>query len=439
MTILHDRLEDLAEDAPAALPVPDLWQRGVRYRRRRRTGTAVVISVAAAALVVLGSVTWLRSPAAVEPLPANSPGGMPDRLYAPSPWLPGTDGAGPLGIIASLIGADRGHWTGTQTREVVGVSATTGEYRFLDLPDLAPHAGELHDYALSPDGRWVAYLYRDSHSDAPDRAATGLALYDAATGAVRRQPLPGQLGITSDRLLWAGSDVVVLSYGSITDQSGNMSVGQPLEVWNVHVDGSRTLPDSGEVDDVLGAGPGFVVVEGRHTNRVIDVGTGVVLRTLSRGRHGMTLPVFDRHANRFAVVLGNQLPHVMSIGTPAATTADPPTYEQVPGSEGAFAAYAWIDDNHLAMLQRRDPNGDRYDAVVDKVDVTTGATSRLVSYDGPDLGFDRQLATDLLSSPTTHAVEPPHPVDPRKAAGVAGVIVLTAGWALITWRRRVRT
>src|SRR3954467_4864466 len=111
MTTLHDRLADLAEDAPAAQPEPGLWDQGLRYRRRRRTGRGVVLSMAAVALVVLGSVTWLRSPAAVEPLPADSPGGMPDHIYAASRWLPGTDDSGPLGPIAALFRSERESWS----------------------------------------------------------------------------------------------------------------------------------------------------------------------------------------------------------------------------------------------------------------------------------------------------------------------------------------
>jgi hypothetical protein len=158
MTTLHDRLADLAGDAPHAHPQPGLWDRGQRYRRRRSAGTVVVLAVAAVALVVLGSVTWLRSPSAVEPLPADSPGGMPDHLYAASGWLPGTDDAGPLGPIAALVPAVRQTWTG-QENAILGVSATTGTYRFLDLPGLATTDLSISPpWSLSPDGRYVAYL-----------------------------------------------------------------------------------------------------------------------------------------------------------------------------------------------------------------------------------------------------------------------------------------
>jgi hypothetical protein len=438
MTTLHDRLADLAGDAPAGRPAPELWDRGLRYRRRRRTGTAVVLVIAAVALIALGSVTWLRSPAAVAPLPADSPPAVPDRLYAPSPWLPGTADAGPLGTIAALIPASRGRWTGTEEGQVVGVSATTGEYRFVDLPGLAPHSGLMRPYALSPDGRWVAYLYREAGSRTPDGVATGLALYEAGTGQVRRQALPESLGISGDQLEWAGPDAVVLWYGSIQDRSGEMSLGRPLEVWNVHVDRPSALSTSRATDELLAAGPGFVVLHGRSTDRVVDVGTGVVLRRMSEGSQGITSPVFDRRANRFAVMAGDRIPGAMSVGRVGATVDDPPSYVQVPGSERAFAAYGWIDDDHVAVLQRPDTDPMSTEVVVDKVDVTTGETSRLVEFDGPDLGFDRQLATDLLSRPTARAVKPPDPVDPRKVTGLAAGVILAGGAVLVMWRRRVR-
>ena len=84
MTTLHDRLADLAASAPlepAGAEGAALWDRGRRLHRLRRTGTAVVASAAVLALVGLGSMAWLRSPSAVEPLPADSPGGVPDRVY----------------------------------------------------------------------------------------------------------------------------------------------------------------------------------------------------------------------------------------------------------------------------------------------------------------------------------------------------------------------
>src|SRR5262245_59517516 len=180
MTRLQDRLADLAEDAPPPRPAPELWDRGLRYRRRRWTGTAVVAAVAAVALLVLGTATWLRS-SSDEPLPAGSPAAMPDHLYAASGWLPGTDRAGPLGPIAALVPTVRHTWTGDENG-VVGVSATTGEYRFVDLPGLAVDDALDGSWSLSPDGRFIAYLYRDDGAHVAPGAATGVALYDTSTG-----------------------------------------------------------------------------------------------------------------------------------------------------------------------------------------------------------------------------------------------------------------
>lgn len=242
MTTLHDRLTHLAEDAPQALPVPELWDRGLRYRRRRRAGTAVVLAVAAATLVALGSATWLRSPAAVAPLPADSPGGMPDHIYAASEWLPGTDDAGPLGPIALLEPTFRHTWTG-QEDTLVGVSATTGEYRFVDLPGLTTTSSSPKPpWSLSPDGRYVAYLYRSSGAELPSEAATGVALYDTSTGAVRKQPLPSDLGVRQSAWYWTASDTVVLDYGPVITANGAgwKHAEHPL-VWNVHVERPHDL------------------------------------------------------------------------------------------------------------------------------------------------------------------------------------------------------
>ncbi|MCW2794154.1 MAG: hypothetical protein JWO76_3252, partial [Nocardioides sp.] len=135
MTTLHDRLSRLADEAPVALPEPGLWQRGRRYRRRRRAGTLAIVGAAVLALGVLAGTTWQRS-SVDGPQPANSAPALPDRIWSPSPWLEGTDDAGELGQLAAIIDAERGSWIG-KSPGLVGVSATTGEYRFLDLPDAA--------------------------------------------------------------------------------------------------------------------------------------------------------------------------------------------------------------------------------------------------------------------------------------------------------------
>src|SRR4051794_28700803 len=118
MTTLHDRLADLAEDAPSGGPAPELWDRGRRYQRRRRTGGGVIAVVVALALAALGGLDWWR--ARPEPMPASGTPALPTKIWMPGKWLPGTDDAGPLGQLAAVQVATRGTWTG-DTDGVAGV------------------------------------------------------------------------------------------------------------------------------------------------------------------------------------------------------------------------------------------------------------------------------------------------------------------------------
>jgi hypothetical protein len=148
MSTLHDRLAELADDAPAAGQLPgDLWQRGRRIARVRRAGTAVVVLAACVALVIVWAGAWSRARTSVEPAEPGTTAAIPATLYAPSRWLPGTSGH-PIGPLAGVLEAVRGRNVGLAP---VGISALTGEYRFLDLPGSASH----DDAVLSRTGaRW---------------------------------------------------------------------------------------------------------------------------------------------------------------------------------------------------------------------------------------------------------------------------------------------
>lgn len=438
MSTLHDRLVELAGDAPGSLPAPGLWERGVGYRRRRRTGTAVVLAVAAVALAVLGSATWLRSPAAVEPLPADSPGGMPDRLYSVSEWLPGTDDDGPLGRVAALFQAVRHTWGGIETG-LVGVSASTGEYRFLELPGLAndQFGGNC---SLSPDGKYVAYMYRSAGSDAAaergSEAATGIALYDTRTGEVRRHVLPGERGVLASEWFWTEAGVVVLSYGQVTDNEDGLATrGADSDVvWDVHVQAPHDLVTAFRTFGITSSGPGFVEMLTLDGYVRVDPATGTILRRLDRRTSGVSNQSGSRSADvdRRAVDDGQGDPIV--VRTIPSDADDRPTREQVPEVEHAFDVYSWIDDDHLAvLLLEGDP--DVSDAVIASVDVHTGETRRLVDN---ALYSDAQLATDLLAQPTVPGIEPPRPMDPRKVTAGGVLVALGALVALVMWRRRVQ-
>jgi hypothetical protein len=210
--------------------------------------------------------------------------------------------------------------------------------------------------------------------------------------------------------------------------------------WDVHVASPQALEKQPSVSEVLGTGPGFVVMRGGGSGVVVvDTGTGTVLRRLHRpdDQASTGRRLWDDTASRFAVVLGQRSPGPISVGTVASQPGPRPTFRAVPGSERSFQAQSWIDDDHLSVLQLIGPQDDTASLAVDKVDIRSGATESLVTYD-VNAAFSSQLATELFSQPTVHAVAPPRPLDPRKVTGGAAAIVLAAVAALIAWRRRVR-
>ena len=437
MTTLHDRLVDLAEAVPVALPAPGLWDRGLRYRRRRQVGTAVVLAVAVAAFAALGSITWLRSPQAFEPAPASSEPALPNRLFVPSPWLPGTRDAGPLGTLAAVVSSGRGSWSGiSEQLAPVGVSGVTGEYRFLDLPGLVPEPG-FGSWALAPDGEHVAYLYREDGADLSGGLASGLAVYDTSTGDLRRHRLPGDRGILANKLLWAGDDTVVLSYGTVlsTDEGIGTEIGTPL-AWHLDESEPHSLTGFPRNRSLVGAGPGFVVGTNDADRFVIaDTTTGAVRREFRMdGKNGWFPPAVADTQAQVAAMPGNRTPNLVLAG---ATAPSPVQLHKVTQARLTFAVLAWADDQHVAVRQQQAEAGERFDVALSDlalVDVATG-DSTVVLHDAPS---DVQVAADLLGQPTVEAVEPPHPLDPRRVACLGVGLVLVAGWVLILWRRRVR-
>jgi hypothetical protein len=156
MDMLHDRLADLAEDAPTGgAPAADLWARGKRAHRFRAAGLAAALLVVG----VVGTGIGVRladgdaNRARPEPagtlglaMPIEYPVGeeLPDLGNKPGAlaaiWLvPGVGGGGP---------------------DVVGLVAETGTFGTLPIEVSSDYIENLRAdayFALSPDGRRIAF------------------------------------------------------------------------------------------------------------------------------------------------------------------------------------------------------------------------------------------------------------------------------------------
>jgi hypothetical protein len=164
---------------------------------------------------------------------------LPDRVYTPGPWVPGTGGAGPVGPLVAVVGGQRKSWWGWE-QGLAGVSVRTGEYRFLDLPGYSPSVEGNAAPALSADGRWLAY-WIGGQGRFRRVVATGVAVYDTITGAVATHDLPSPQGATARGAAWAG-DTVRFSHAVITrmrEDGYSATAAAPLS-WNAS---GGNLPD----------------------------------------------------------------------------------------------------------------------------------------------------------------------------------------------------
>lgn len=444
MTTLSDRLRDLADDAadPArartTASAPDLWGRGVREHRVSRAGVAVIVALA---VVGLGATltTWrVREAAPPAPAAPGAPVVLPDEIFRPSRWLPGTDELGPPGRLSVVMPAVRRSWRGERPG-VVGISATTQEYRFLDLPDYEGGA-----VVLSPDGRWVAWWATGTPSGTvvwnTDTPVTGYAVYDVETGEVRRREIETVHGLNEGDLVWVDDDRLLASYGqwqvgrdAPVGKQG-LAIDQRFETWRLR-----------EAPVVLGRGTSWSFVstprEGRAVmagdeealTLLVDATTGRTLAEIESGRYpsrdGVAVSPGGR---RYAVQPGSAIPASVAVGRVGRGRTD---RIRVPGTKDVYGVLGWADDATLMLVEGEPHLGDR--AVLVRVELDGRRVGEIRLPDG--LWQQVSIAADLLDAPIVPAREPASPMDPRLVVGLSGGIVVAAAVLLVLWwRRRVR-
>jgi hypothetical protein len=451
-TTLHDQLARLAERAePTSGPTGgELWEWGIRYRRRLRTGTAAIAAGTVLGLAVVTGVAIERSGPAPEPAPAGAPAGLPSRIWNPSPWLPGTDEVGMPGRVAAVFETDRGSWTGTG-RGVVAVSAATGDYRFLDLPDLAAPSDEV---SLSPDGTKVVYWVTGPtsgtpntyHSDEGLAPAAGIAVLDLVTGEVTRHHFETEHGLWTEHVGWLDDDSVVAQHlqylvgDNGTDMKKASGTDETIWRWDLSEEepvqwSDPALLDVGAWDPPVG---GLSIVDADERLRVVaggEVGPVVGRSEWLMGDGGRLL---SPDGTRIAGVWGTsgRSPEDVTVVPVGSDRTTPTVQWRLTRASGTFHVDGWIDDDHVAVTRRSEPQRQGYGMGVFAVDVESGQPSLLVRL--PEGMFNGvQWATDLLDSPVVDRPAPPRPLDPRWVT--AGWVALALGGllALRGWRRRV--
>ena len=443
---LRDGLHDLAERRPPAVPPPDLWRRGVRRQRRVRAAATGVV-LAAVTLGVLGTaVGWdaLRTDAP-SPAETQADGAIPVRLHTPSPWLDGTEGE-PPGPLAVIAGAERRTgWRGEVVNGWVGVSAGTGEYRFLDLPgavDLGAedYLGAEADPALSPDGRAVAYWLTHPENE---RWVGGWASHDTVTGEVVRHRVPSRLGLMPETLEWAGNGTVLVEYSVVTQRSSDSfgGRGRPMVLWS---------PATGEVakadDDPTPVGSVWPTTRGVAT---LD-GTKIVLRDAGTGEVEARFDIrTSRNVNGGAIdadgTMVALLPQTadlsvrtLLVGQVPPEAGDGVVVQTEPLRVGIemYDLLGWQDPDHV-LVRAALPGPVRRFAGVYAVDVRTGTRDLLVRETRESWIGSPEYADVLWSRPLVSRPGPEPARDPRLVAG-AGVLLVGGAAALLLWGRRAR-
>lgn len=459
---LHERLADLAGDAASPAPVDpaDLWRTGKRRQRRR---TAAAGLAACAVLAGIGA-TGLALPgtglvATPEPAVQGDTLRVPEQLHKPSPWLPTTEEEGPIGPLALVItGGEERDLIGGNRAAYVGVSAVTGEYRFLSLPGLRTANGAWGDtIALSADGRKLAYWYGGDAESAEGFAvdADGIAVYDTVTGEVVRRPVNAPHGIGAERPAWVGDRVWVSWFERVKGDPGSGVNGRTMS-WDPVADRMERLPGEialpGELAPAAGArvglatGSGVRIVDARgRTQRTVKVARGfegeLLLSPGGRMLAGRHDPDGDpsSFSNEPAPILVGPASEAEAFRAQSGAVCKvcpPVRMQQVPRSTG-LTPVAWRDEEHLVVTRTKDRNSENERWEFALLDVETGDVDEFIEPAEATGTGNYRFAADSWSWPTWDAPAPDAPLDPRAVLGIGLTVALVAGLgALRIWRRR---
>jgi hypothetical protein len=432
------QLERLAEQAPRRLDDPELlWSRGRRRHRARLAGTAACLALFA----VLGAVAIPPALQRTQGTVAASPSSglvLPDLVRQPGEYEPAfPEAPGPL--VAVGVGTRGGWWSSRNAWW--GVSAATGECRFLELPDAVVETSA--QAALSADGRRLAYWFTGDTTGDPvavedEVPVVGVAVLDLVTGEDVRWRVDAPRGMGTDGLIWAG-DVLWWSGGAYHEDS--TPTGRSWRV-AVHTWDLRT----GEREDLDGGNPlvraslstaapttDGILVTGRRGIRLVQ--GGEVVRTIRPDvplhQQSASGPALSPDGARLAgvhdldpeVFAGEADPLV--VGDLGARTA-----EMNPvGDVETAALHGWRSDDEVVVETYTGGEMDRvYGASV--VDIETGEVTPLLDFRGNQPRF----AADAWSADVVEAPDAPWAPDPR----VVALVMFIAAWLAVKVTKLVR-
>ncbi len=455
---LTQALDEIAADAPTPdLTAGALWRRGIRRRNRRRAG--VLTATLAVAALVAGAVGVAATPGTLHtdeapPASAVDDAHLPDRVWMPSPWTPGTDRAGDPGRIAVLFWDNGRRQSLSPVRRDSGggflaVSAVDGSYRYLDLPDLVLDAGS--EPALSPDGRYLAYALRSAGADDPAAVTTGWAVYDARSGrTVRHVPRGTPKGVGQSALAWSPDSRTLLADVCTVTQvdAGSLSCEtRRTDAWDVATGALRELAGAVASQVVGTAGGDLLLQSGRRLER-LDVTTG---RTTPVGRVGVTSETGEEAAavaGGVATVATVRYEGIERGGDALAVDDQTTLALRVTRHrlDGSALGRPWVPVRRAAQVDPLTVGPDGSVTTLTTLPSERPVVLRLTRDDATVVtGFEpgwtgsmAQVARDLLDEPTVPGVRPPEVTDPRAVGGGVGLGLLAAAGLGLAWLRRRR-
>lgn len=245
------------------------------------------------------------------------------------------------------------------------------------------------------------------------------------TGDVVTQRPSTERGIESGTLIWFDATHLGVTFGQMRDccsSSPPQSVIFDLSTAETYAIGTSLTT----LDSASTTGVGTVIVQGEESVILETDGTTAPAQIpMTGGRtNGAQFLALTPDAKRAAAIFGNGLPGRISVKN----LDDDGEGDPLPGNY--LGVTSWLDETHVAALQRN-----RADSGVDlvAVDVRDGSTEVLSAYVNVD-----QFAINLLGSPVKNQPAPPRPWSPWVPTLTAGTTVVVAALAIFAWRRRAR-
>ncbi|WP_203335570.1 hypothetical protein [Nocardioides limicola] len=462
MTMLHEDLTALAERAPTSINDADLWHRGRRRMIAQRVGATVVATATVLVLALIG-VGGFLAPSTPEPIAPRGEPVMPDHFHNAGKWLPGTDRAGWHGPLIAAWSTSRGGWLRSRPG-IVGVSAVTGEYRFLDLPGRAvgPTVRDA-DFALSPEGGRVAYWTSGEprvYVDEPDWVTvTGYAVVSTLDGrTLATEEFETEVGLAPEAMTWADEQTLIFEFAQLVipddDRLGRLGCcSTDREVMRRDLDSpvAQALP-AGVSNSFWHRGNGrgqLIWTQGgaddsfRIAEPITDTVTSLGPSSLSSNSPWALSPNGTRAASTWGGPRGS-LGGIPPVIVAELGEGESPA-RRVPGQWGDRYGHVlgWFDDEHVAFMDLwggpfRDNDGSS-PSELQRIHIDTGEVTRVIRMEqgGPGAA---QFALGLLDAPLHEATAPPRPWGPRVSAtlGAVGLVGLIGLLWLVRWRRRGR-